>query len=72
MDYAVSPGFSSGTTNYTATMSADYDGFRINATASDPDASVSVGNTSLGVPVSITVTAPDGSTTVYTVTVNFK
>lgn len=69
----LSPGFSSGTTSYTASVPYEVSKLDLKATANDAKAKVSVNNPTLtpagATTVSITVTAENGATRTYTISV---
>ncbi len=69
----ISPSFSSGTTSYTASVPFEVSKLDIKATANDAKAKVSVNNPTLTpagtTTVSITVTAENGATKTYTISV---
>lgn len=68
----ISPVFSSGTTSYSASVSYDISRLSVSAAAEDSGAKVSVSGTDLSVgqnTVTIVVTAPNGATKTYTISV---
>lgn len=68
----ISPAFSSGTTSYSASVSYDISRLSVSAAAEDSGAKVSVSGTDLSVgqnTVTIVVTAPNGATKTYTISV---
>lgn len=69
---SLSPSFSSGTTSYTATVSSSTTQLNVYAQPSDDNATVTVSNRNLSVgsnTIKVTVTAEDGTTKVYSITV---
>ncbi|MBE5921662.1 MAG: hypothetical protein E7269_02790 [Lachnospiraceae bacterium] len=74
---ALSPSFSKNTTTYTANVANNMAKAVVSATANDDKATVSISKTSLNLSegnnkVTITVTAEDGTTKTYTVTIKKK
>ena len=69
---SLSPSFSSGTTSYSATVSSSTTQLSVYAQPSDDNATVTVSNRNLSVgsnTINVTVTAEDGTTKVYSISV---